>query len=59
MHIAGVTSLVVGDDRRFAGVAIHHRSFAAVIAFSDEMRRRMAGQIDPSHFHAASSRAET
>jgi hypothetical protein len=58
MHIAGVTSLVVGDDRRFAGVAIHHRPLTA-IAFSDEMRRRMAGQIDPSHFHAASSRAET
>jgi|HubBroStandDraft_6_1064221.scaffolds.fasta_scaffold251288_2 hypothetical protein len=59
MRIAGVTSLVAGDDRRIASVAIHHRPLAAVIAFSDEMRRRLEGQVDPSHFHAASAGAET
>jgi hypothetical protein len=59
MRIAGVTSLVAGDDGRIASVAIHHRPLAAVIAFSDEMRRRLEGQVDPSHFHAASAGAET
>jgi hypothetical protein len=51
LSIGGVTVLTVDDEARFAAVAIHHRPLGAVLAFSREMGRRLAGQIAPGHFH--------
>jgi hypothetical protein len=48
--IAGVTVLRLDDSSLVASVAIHHRPLGAVIAFSAELGRRLAGQVDADHF---------
>ena len=49
--VAGVTVLRLDDSGLFASVAIHHRPLGAVIAFSAEMGRRLAGQVGAGHFY--------
>ena len=49
--VAGVTVLRLDDSGLFASVAIHHRPLGAVIAFSAEMGRRLAGQVGADHFY--------
>lgn len=52
-QIYGVTVLTKGSDGRIHHVAIHHRPLGAALRFSVEMRERLAGTVDPSHFHTA------
>jgi hypothetical protein len=49
--IAGVTVPRLDDSGLFASVAIHHRPLGAVIAFSAEMGRRLAGEVGAGHFY--------
>lgn len=53
MQIYGVTVLTKGTDGRINHVAIHHRPLGAALRFSVEMRERLAGTVDSSHFHTA------
>ncbi|MDQ0779012.1 pimeloyl-ACP methyl ester carboxylesterase [Streptomyces aurantiacus] len=53
MQIYGVTVLTKGGDGRINHVAIHHRPLGAALRFSLEMRERLAGTVDSSHFHTA------
>lgn len=40
------------DNRgQFTSVAIHHRPFAAVLAFSSEMAKRLATSPGADHFY--------
>jgi hypothetical protein len=48
--IAGVPVLTVDDVGLFTSVAIHHRPLGAVLAFSQEMNKRLNGLIEPGHF---------
>jgi hypothetical protein len=50
--IDGVTVLTAGPAGTFGAIAIHHRPFGAVLAFSREMGRRLDGLIEPGHFAA-------
>jgi hypothetical protein len=50
-RIAGVTVLYVDQSGRFARIALHHRPLGAVMAFSAELGRRLAGQISADHFY--------
>ncbi|MET7296647.1 alpha/beta hydrolase [Streptomyces griseoloalbus] len=51
LEIFGVTILTKDDEGRIAHVAIHHRPLGAALKFSTEMRERLAGTVDPSHFY--------
>ncbi|MER6850650.1 alpha/beta hydrolase [Streptomyces flaveolus] len=53
MQIYGVTVLTKGTDGRINHVAIHHRPLGAALRFSVEMRERLTGTVDSSHFHTA------
>ncbi|MCX5096885.1 alpha/beta fold hydrolase [Streptomyces sp. NPDC059837] len=52
-EIFGVTVLTKGADGRINHVAIHHRPLEAALRFSIEMRERLDGTIDRSHFYTA------
>jgi pimeloyl-ACP methyl ester carboxylesterase len=49
--ISGVTVLTRNDRGQILRAAIHHRPLGAALAFSAEMRKRLDGAIDPSHFY--------
>jgi pimeloyl-ACP methyl ester carboxylesterase len=49
--LKGVTILVRDGSGQVVSAAIHHRPLAASLRFSAELRRRLAGLIDPSHFY--------
>ncbi|MEU6088373.1 alpha/beta fold hydrolase [Streptomyces sp. NPDC047085] len=51
LRIQGVTVLTKDEDGRIVRAAIHHRPLGAVLRFSVEMRERLRGRIDPTHFH--------
>jgi hypothetical protein len=51
LEVAGVTLLIANGDGVVTRVAIHHRPLGAVLAFSAELGRRLAGRIDPATFH--------
>lgn len=53
LQIFGVTVLTKGADGRINHVAIHHRPLGAALKFSMEMRERLDGTVDASHFHSA------
>jgi hypothetical protein len=53
MSLAGVTVLTVDGDDRIAHAAIHHRPLGAALRFSTELRQRLTGVLDPSHFFNA------
>jgi hypothetical protein len=42
--------LTADDAGLFNSVAIHHRPLGAVLAFSQEMNKRLNGLIEPGHF---------
>lgn len=50
LELAGVTMLTLDDGGLVTNVALHHRPLGAVLAFSRELRNRLAGLIDPTHF---------
>jgi pimeloyl-ACP methyl ester carboxylesterase len=50
-HLYGVTVLTKDDAGKIVHVAIHHRPLLAALRFSDELRERLAGQVDARHFH--------
>ncbi|MDX3265003.1 alpha/beta hydrolase [Streptomyces sp. MI02-2A] len=50
-HIEGVTILTKDEHGRIVRVAIHHRPLGATLRFSAELRDRLLGRIDPTHFH--------
>lgn len=52
IQIFGVTVLSKGADGRINHVAIHHRPLGAALKFSLELRERLDGTVDPSHFHS-------
>jgi pimeloyl-ACP methyl ester carboxylesterase len=51
--LSGVTILTKNEEGKIVRAAIHHRPLGAALKFSAELRRRLQGQIDPSHFHGA------
>ncbi|MER6850618.1 alpha/beta hydrolase [Streptomyces flaveolus] len=48
LEIFGVTN---DDEGRITHVAIHHRPLGAALKFSTELRERLGGTVDPSHFY--------
>ena len=51
MAMSGVTILTRNGSGRIVSARIHHRPLAAVLRFSAEMRERLRGAIDSSHFY--------
>jgi hypothetical protein len=51
MRMDGVTVLVLDEQGLFAKVFVYHRPLAAVLAFSDEMARRMGAGPSADHFY--------
>jgi hypothetical protein len=51
LKLHGVTVLTIDRDGRIVHAAIHHRPLGAALRFSQEMRERTAGVVDPGHFH--------
>jgi pimeloyl-ACP methyl ester carboxylesterase len=47
----GVTVLTTNERGQITGARIHHRPLGAALRFSHELRERLDGAIDPSHFH--------
>jgi hypothetical protein len=48
--LAGVTVLSLDANGKISGAAINCRPLGAAIAFSQEMRDRLANVVDPGHF---------
>jgi hypothetical protein len=55
LDIDGITVLTAGPAGTFTGIALHHRPFGAVLAFSRELRSRLDGLIEPGHFDVPSA----
>jgi hypothetical protein len=51
LDLKGVTILVRNDRGKVVSAAIHHRPLGASLHFSAELRKRLAGVVDPSHFY--------
>jgi hypothetical protein len=51
LPVAGVTVLYSDHGGRFGRIALHHRPLGAVVAFSAELARRLAGQVSADHFY--------
>ena len=51
LGLSGVTVLTTGQDGRIVHAAIHHRPLGAALRFSQELRERAAGVLDPRHFY--------
>jgi hypothetical protein len=52
--IAGVTILTRNESGRIVSARIHHRPLGAALRFSAELRERLHGVVDPSHFYGGS-----
>lgn len=50
-RIRGVTVLTFDDSGLIASVALHHRPFGAVLAYSAEMGRRLGDSLGPGVFY--------
>jgi len=50
-ELLGVTVLEKNEAGQIVRVAIHHRPLKAALRFSQELRERLGGAIDDSHFH--------
>jgi hypothetical protein len=48
--IAGVTVLTKNAEGQIARIAIHHRPLGPVLRFSEELRERLQGTIEPDYF---------
>jgi hypothetical protein len=57
MALEGVTVLTRNDDGRIVSARIHHRPLGAALRFSVELRERLHGVVDPSHFYGGSDAA--
>jgi pimeloyl-ACP methyl ester carboxylesterase len=57
MTMSGVTILTKDESGRIVNARIHHRPLGAALRFSAEMRKRVPGAIDPSHFYGGSDAA--
>jgi pimeloyl-ACP methyl ester carboxylesterase len=51
LDLRGVTVLVEDDSGQVVHAAIHHRPLGAALRFSAELRKRLAGVVDESHFY--------
>jgi hypothetical protein len=51
--IKGVTVLTIDDSGLIVNVALHHRPFGAVLAYSAEMGRRLGDSLGPGVFYQA------
>jgi pimeloyl-ACP methyl ester carboxylesterase len=51
LRMNGVTILTRNESGQIVSARIHHRPLGAVLRFSAEMRERLRGAIDPSHFY--------
>jgi pimeloyl-ACP methyl ester carboxylesterase len=49
--MAGVTILTRNGSGRIVSARIHHRPLGAALRFSAELRERLHGVVDPSHFY--------
>jgi AcrR family transcriptional regulator len=49
--LAGVTILTKNGGGQIVRAAIHHRPLGAALRFSEELRERLAGVVDPGCFH--------
>lgn len=52
-ELGGVTRLLADDEGRTVDVAIHHRPLDGVLAFSEELGRRLEGRVERDRFHRA------
>jgi hypothetical protein len=52
LGLRGVTILTKDGDGRVVHAAIHHRPLGAALRFSAELRKRLAGVVDPGYFYA-------
>jgi putative SOS response-associated peptidase YedK len=50
-RVAGVTVLTTDASGKITAIAIHHRPLPGVLRFSAELRRDLAGKIEPDLFH--------
>jgi hypothetical protein len=55
--LEGVTILTRNDAGRIVSARIHHRPLGGVLRFSVELRERLRGVVDPSHFYRGSDEA--
>jgi hypothetical protein len=51
---AGITILTADAAGKISTIAIHHRPLPSALRFSAELRRALAGKIDPEVFQSAS-----
>jgi hypothetical protein len=51
LRMNGVTILIRNESGQIVSARIHHRPLGAVLRFSAEMRERLRGAIDSSHFY--------
>ncbi|MCW2939002.1 MAG: hypothetical protein JWN00_1987 [Actinomycetia bacterium] len=47
----GITILTKDEDGKITHASIHHRPLGAVLTFSAEIGRRLAGVLDPGYFY--------
>jgi pimeloyl-ACP methyl ester carboxylesterase len=52
-RVSGVTILTSDANGKIASIAIHHRPLPGVLRFSSELRRSLAGKIEPDMFYDA------
>jgi hypothetical protein len=58
-RVAGVTVLTTDASGKITAIAIHHRPLPGVLRFSAELRRDLAGKIEPDLFHDTRPAAST
>jgi pimeloyl-ACP methyl ester carboxylesterase len=51
LELRGVTVLTKDDSGQVVQAAIHHRPLGAALRFSAELRKRLAGVVDPGYFY--------
>ena len=53
-RVSGITILTTNAGGKIVGIAIHHRPLPGLLRFSAELRRALAGKIEPELFYGAS-----
>jgi len=53
-RVSGITILTTNAGGKIVGIAIHHRPLPGLLRFSAELRRALAGKIEPELFYDAS-----
>jgi len=49
--VSGITILTTNASGKIVGIAIHHRPLPGLLRFSAELRRALAGKIEPALFY--------